>query len=225
MSPSIAADRWIALILGIFPLRRSCSSSLRCPLTAPEFASPCLTLFALLSVSMQNPKLFISTADFVRQIDKEVSAALNDQTTALKGGDLGGLFERLTSVNSRLENARLRLILAVDEFENIDTKIGEGAFSPDLLATIRELVQSHRRLIWLFAGSHRVTMLKNAEWPSYLISVQTIEIPPFSEAETHLLLTDPMQRSPLYVHDAKRRPRSKTNYILTCSVFTKQNQF
>ena len=159
------------------------------------------------SVSMQNPKLFSSTAYFVRLIDKELSAALNDGSAALKSEDLGGLFERLSSANSWLEDAGLRLILAIDEFENIDAKIGEGVFSPDLLATIRKSVQSHRRLIWFFAGSHRVTMLKNAEWPSYLISVQTIEIPPFTEAETRLLLTDPLQRSPLYARDAERRPR------------------
>ena len=164
------------------------------------------------SVSMQNPKLFTSTAYFVRLIDEKLRAALNDESAALKSEDLGGLFERLSSANSWLENAGLRLILAIDEFENIDTKIGEGVFSPDLLATIRELIQSHRRLIWVFAGSHRVTMLKNAEWPSYLISVQTIEIPPFTEAETRLLLTDPLQRSPLYARDAERRPRFDSSF-------------
>ena len=164
------------------------------------------------SVSMQNPNLFTSTASFVRQIDKDMSAALNGEAATLNTGDLGGLFERLSSANSWLEDAGLRLILAFDEFEYIDTKIGEGVFSPDLLATIRELIQSHRRLIWVFAGSHRVTMLKNAEWPSYLISVQTIEIPPFTETETRLLLTDPLHRSPLYARDAERRPRFDSSF-------------
>ena len=164
------------------------------------------------SVSMLNPQLFNSTAYFTRLIDEKLRTALNDETAALKGGDLGGLFERLSSANSRLDYAGLRLILAIDEFENIDTKIGEGIFSSDLLAAIRESIQSHRRLIWLFAGSHRVTMLKNAEWPSYLISVQTIEIPPFTEAETRLLLTDPLRQSPLYARDAERRPRFDASF-------------
>jgi hypothetical protein len=163
------------------------------------------------SVSMQNPKLFSSTAYFVRLIDEKLRAALNDGSAALRSDNLGGLFERLTSANSWLDDAGLRLILAIDEFENIDAKIGEGVFSLDLLATIRESVQSHRRLIWVFAGSYRVTSLRNAEWPSYLISVQTIEIPPFTEAETRLLLTDPLQRSPLYARDA-RRPRFESSF-------------
>jgi hypothetical protein len=156
------------------------------------------------SVSMQDPKLFSSTASFVRQINKAILAALKHEIRALKSEDLGGLFDRLTLVDSGLKNAGLRLILAFDEFENIDTKISEGVISSDLLAAIRQSVQSHRRLIWVFAGSHRVTMLKNAEWPSYLISVQTIEIPPFTQAETRLLLTDPLQQSPLYARDAER---------------------
>jgi hypothetical protein len=164
------------------------------------------------SVSMQNPNLFSSTAYFVRLIDQELRAALNDEATALKSDDLGGLFERLSSANSWLENGGLRLILAIDEFENIDAKIGEGVFSRDLLATIRGSIESHRRLIWVFAGSHRVTMLKNAEWPSYLISVQTIEIPPFTEAETRLLLTDPLKQSPLYAREAERRPRFDSSF-------------
>jgi hypothetical protein len=164
------------------------------------------------NVSMQDPKLFSSTNYFVREIDEKLRAALNDKNAALGSENLGGLFESLTSANSSLEKADRRLILAIDEFENIDAKIGEGVFSSDLLATIRESIQSHRRLIWLFAGSHRVAMLKNAEWSSYLISAQTIEIPPFSEAETRLLLTDPLQRSPLYAKDAERRPRFDASF-------------
>ncbi len=164
------------------------------------------------SVSMQNPKVFSSTAYFVRLIDERLRSATKEDAAALKSEDLSGLFERLTHANSWLEAAGLRLILAIDEFENIDAKIGEGVFSTDLLATIRESIQSHRRLIWLFAGSHRVTMLRNAEWPSYLISVQTIEIPPFSEAETRLLLTDPLQRSPLYARNAAPRPRFNSSF-------------
>ena len=191
----------------IYGRRRMGKSTLIRNLDAFVPASVCIA-----SVSMQNPNLFCSTAYFVGLIDKEVSAAIKDQPAGLKSEDLGGLFERLSSANSWLEYTGLRLIMAVDEFENIDTKIGEGVFSPDLLATIRELIQSHRRLIWVFAGSHRVTMLRNAEWPSYLISVQTIEIPPFTETETRLLLTDPLRLSPLYSRDAERRPRFNSNF-------------
>ena len=51
----------------------------------------------------------------------------------------------------------------------------------------------HRRLIWIFAGSHHIAELKHAPWDSYLVSLRTIEVPPFSEAETRLLLTEPLE--------------------------------
>ena len=158
-------------------------------------------------LSMQDPTAFSSTAHFVRRIDQELRAALNDGFATLESEDLGGLFERLTNANAKLENAERRLVLAIDEFENIDKKIGEEVFSSDLLTTIRESIQNHRRLIWAFAGSHPIAMLKNAEWSSYLVSVQTIEVSLFTENETRLLLTDPLKQSPLYTGDAERRPR------------------
>ena len=85
--------------------------------------------------------------------------------------------------------------------------MGDGTFNQDLLSTIRESIQMHRRLIWIFAGSHHITELKHAHWDSYLVSVRTIEVPPFSEAETRLLLTEPLKESPLFRDDDARRPR------------------
>ncbi len=57
-----------------------------------------------------------------------------------------------------------------------------STFDQDLLSTIRESVQWHRQLIWVFAGSHHITELKNAPWPSYFVSLRTVEVPPFSAA-------------------------------------------
>jgi hypothetical protein len=117
---------------------------------------------------------------------------------------LTDLFRILDATNKALESDDRRLILTFDEFEQFDVKIGEGAFNLDLLSTIRESVQNHRRLIWIFAGSHHITELKHAPWDSYFVSLRTIEVPPFSEAETRLLLTEPLKESPLYERGAQR---------------------
>lgn len=100
-----------------------------------------------------------------------------------------------------------RLILAIDEYELLDVKIGEGVFPLGLLATLRESIQTHRRITWLFAGSHDIAELTHAQWSSYLVSARTIEMPLFSEAETRLLLTEPLAHSPLFRNDESRRPR------------------
>jgi hypothetical protein len=121
--------------------------------------------------------------------------------------DLGGLFQLLDENNNDLEDEGKRMVLAFDEFEQFDLKMGDGTFTEDLLSTIRESVQIHRRLIWVFAGSHHITELKNAPWTSYFVSPRTIEVPPFSPAETHLLLTEPLKQSVLFGCDESRRPR------------------
>ena len=100
-----------------------------------------------------------------------------------------------------------RLIVAFDEYENIDRKIGEGIFTEDLLALVRESIQCHRNLTWAFAGSHEIDELTSAPWTSYLVSARTIEVPPFTGAETRLLLTEPLRFSTLWPRDDPSRSR------------------
>jgi hypothetical protein len=95
---------------------------------------------------------------------------------------------------------------AIDEYESIDQLIGEGVFPPRLLDTIRESIQTHRHIVWIFAGSHEIGELTHAAWPSYLISARTIEVPLFTLPETTLLLTEPMRHSTLWERDDPARP-------------------
>ena len=81
-----------------------------------------------------------------------------------------------------------------------------------MLTLIRESIQSHRQLIWLFAGSHHISELKSAEWSSYLVSARTIELLPFDAAETALLLTEPLKFSPLWQPDDPGRPRFEPGF-------------
>jgi hypothetical protein len=120
--------------------------------------------------------------------------------------DLPGLQRHLEACNSRLKQENRRVLLALDEYEQIDVKIGEGVFPSDLLAAIRESIQSHRQITWLFAGSHEITELAHAEWTSYLVSARTIEVPRFTPQETRLLLTEPLKHSQLW-KDPATRPR------------------
>jgi hypothetical protein len=145
-------------------------------------------------ISMQDATAFTSLGHFVERISEG------------EADDLPGLSRYLTKKNEQLKAEDKRLLLALDEYENIDVKIGEQVFPRDLLAVMRESIQQHRHLIWLFAGSHEIAELKNAEWTSYLVSARTIEIPPFTMDETRLLLTDPLKHSPLF-EKAGARPR------------------
>ena len=156
------------------------------------------------TMSMQHPEATLSLHSLVGYMAKCMVDALPNLK---RPTDLPSLFEFLSTVNRRLEQDEKRMILAIDEYEGIDVKIGEGAFPIALLETLRESIQTHRRLIWLFAGSHHITELGHAPWTSYLVSARTIEVPFFTREETHMLLTDPLQHSSLWDKSDATRPR------------------
>jgi hypothetical protein len=120
---------------------------------------------------------------------------------------LSRLFDDLARANKQLAKQERRLLLTIDEYEYLDSKIGEGTFSTDVLALIRESIQTHRQIVWIFAGSHHVAELTHAPWSSYLVSARTVEVPLFSVEETQLLLTDPLIHSGLYKENDLERPR------------------
>jgi hypothetical protein len=153
-------------------------------------------------VSMQEAEAFTSLGSLVGLIGARLRATWSDG--GLPDGASRGLVDLsgfLSACNDKLGREGRRLIVAFDEYENIDRKIGDGTFPEDLLATLRESIQIHRNLTWLFAGSHEITELGHAPWPSYLVSARTIEVPPFTEAETRLLLTAPLKHSTLWPKD------------------------
>ncbi len=158
--------------------------------------------------SMQEPQLFISLKNWAGAIAQNLGKQVPGfRPSAQTPQDLPGLFNYLSECNTWLEKEEKRILLEIDEYENIDLKIGEKVFPQDLLATIRESIQSHRRITWIFAGSHEISELKNAPWTSYLVSARTLEVPMFTPGETRLLLTEPLKYSTLWEKDDPRRPR------------------
>ena len=165
------------------------------------------TSVAVTSISLQDPRAFTSLGSLTELLAKTVSKAVPGLGVAAAEESLTSLFDHLGRANEALQARGRRLIIAVDEYENIDAKIGDGTFPRELLDAFRESVQRHRQLVWLFAGSHDLSELEHAEWPSYFVSIRTIELGPFSADETRLLLTDPMRHSAIFGDDGQRRPR------------------
>ena len=162
--------------------------------------------------SMQDPKAFTSLGSFTRLLATDIRAATGQTTGDERPEDLTGLYSLLDATNHKLEAGNQRLILALDEYENIDQKIGENIFPLDLLAMVRESIQSDRNITWVFAGSHSIEQLPNASWTSYLVSARTIEVPNFSWEETSQLLTDPLRYSQLWDKDSPDRPRFQPSF-------------
>ena len=157
-------------------------------------------------LSMQNPAALESLASFASLVAQTAHEALRDTPPATAPETLRDLFDALGEIEDRLAESGQRLLLACDEFESIDEKIGQGVFTRDLLGTIREFVQTHRQLTWVFAGSHDLGELTCADWSSYFVSLRTIEVLPFAPEETRLLLTQPLKWSPLWGGREAKRP-------------------
>ncbi len=163
-------------------------------------------------VSMQDPQAFTSLMDWMSHLAQKLAAVLPKSSVAANAvTDLSSFMRVLSDYNAHLHETNKRILLAIDEYENLDRKLGEKVFPEDLLATIRESIQTHRNITWIFAGSHEITELKHAEWPSYLVSTRTIEVPMFTMAETRLLLTEPLKFSPLF-KDESKRPRFEPGF-------------
>ena len=162
----------------------------------------------VVTISMQQAEAFVSLESLVALLGESLRGAWpGGRPPESSPQDLTGLSRLLAACNDALGAEGRRLIVAFDEYENIDRKIGEGIFPEDLLALVRESIQSHRNLTWAFAGSHEIDELRHAPWTSYLVSARTIEVPPFTEAETRLLLTEPLKFSTLWPKDDPSRPR------------------
>jgi hypothetical protein len=157
----------------------------------------------VVSLSMQSAQALTSLQHLLALIAQNLATAIPDLPTA-PPADLAGFEGLLASANEKLEKCNRRLLIGLDEYEYLDRKIGQGVLPEDLLSSLRESIQYHRRLVWLFAGSHEITELPNAPWTSYLVSVRTVEVPPFTPKETRLLLTEPLRHSQLRWDDTQR---------------------
>ena len=163
-----------------------------------------------LTLSMQNPEAFTSFLSFVGLLGRRLRECCPGVPP--DGGpprDLSALFGLLSDCDAALEVGDRRVLIAIDEYEFIDSKIADRVFPADFLNLVRESIQSHRRLTWVFAGSHEITQLTHAPWTSSLVSARTIEVPMFTAEETWLLLTEPLKHSGELPGGEDRPPRSR----------------
>jgi hypothetical protein len=83
-------------------------------------------------------------------------------------------------------------LLALDEFEALDSALAEGRFSETVvLGMLRHLIQHRPNFKVLLSGSH--TLEEFQRWASYLINVQVVHISYLNEAEARLLIERPVK--------------------------------
>ncbi|GAB4540915.1 MAG: hypothetical protein Kow0063_31230 [Anaerolineae bacterium] len=96
-------------------------------------------------------------------------------------------------------------LLALDEFEVLDTVLSKGRFDEtDILNMLRHMIQHRPHFKVMLAGSH--TLDEFQRWASYLINIQVIRIGYLEETEARQLIEYPVKNFSLrYEPDASQR--------------------
>jgi hypothetical protein len=117
-----------------------------------------------------------------------------------------------------------RLILALDEFEEIERKLAEGRISPDLLPFLRSMMQHREGISLIFAGTHRLDEMIQEQWMPYFRSTVSCKVSYLSEKDARQLITAPLKGFPLeYEPEALNRLLAMTHchpclIQLTCMI-------
>ncbi len=89
------------------------------------------------------------------------------------------------------------LIIALDEFETLETLISQGQLSQSFLGYLRGLLQMNPRLAFAFAGLHTLEEMTADYFQPFFASVIPIRVGFLNRAATLQLLTTPSEDFPL----------------------------
>ncbi len=138
--------------------------------------------------------LYNIARDMVKSAAQRRNLALPRLTREALAADPFTLFDEwLDEVENALEtNEQNTALLALDEFETLDSAIAKGRYDEeDVLGMLRHLIQHRPRFKVLLAGSHHIDQFQR--WASYLINVQVVHISYLHEAETRQLIERPVK--------------------------------
>ncbi|HET9221485.1 MAG TPA: AAA family ATPase, partial [Roseiflexaceae bacterium] len=112
---------------------------------------------------------------------------------ALEASPFGAFNEWLDEVERILDvERRSSALLALDEFEALESLPGKGRFDEiDLLRLLRNVIQHRPRFKVLLAGSH--TLEEFRQWAGYLINTQVIKISYLDEKDALDLIERPVR--------------------------------
>jgi hypothetical protein len=89
------------------------------------------------------------------------------------------------------------LVLMLDEFEKIESKVKDGVFPPDLIGYLRGLMQIRHNFGIILAGSHQLEEMRRDFWNPFMGSTHVLHLGYLSEAEAERLVTNPWPDFPL----------------------------
>jgi hypothetical protein len=88
-------------------------------------------------------------------------------------------------------------VLMLDEFERAEEKLQEGIFPPDLMLSLRAVMQHRLRIALALAGSHRLDEMRHDYWNPLLGIAHLIKVGYLDHDASYELITNPWEDFPL----------------------------
>ncbi len=98
----------------------------------------------------------------------------------------------LTQAQKIADQRGKRILLAFDEYEELENSIINGDISEKVLGKLRNLIQHSKSIVVLVSGSHRFEELTRLNWANYLINTRTLELSYLDAESARELLTKPV---------------------------------
>ncbi|MBC7812581.1 MAG: AAA family ATPase, partial [Burkholderiales bacterium] len=114
--------------------------------------------------------LINNTGDFLSEVAYQLARAVTKAGVTLEAPPEDAFATAPTRAFNRfldaLEDAlpNKRVVVMLDEFELIETKIADGKLDTDILGYFRSLIQHRSRLVFIFTGTHRLEEMSHDYW-------------------------------------------------------------
>ena len=155
-------------------------------------------------VTLETAGAVSSLAGFFYNLGRTLSMELKNQGLEVAAPPLEAFksepfarFDAFLDELSALIPAGKWLVLMLDEFEKIESKVTESVFPPDLIGYLRGLMQVRPSFGIILAGSHQLEEMRRDFWNPFMGSTHVLHLGYLSEAEAERLVTNPWPDFPL----------------------------
>jgi HEAT repeat protein len=133
---------------------------------------------------------------------RELALPLLPHAESLSDGDASQSVTGADMVREAVARSERRIVLLLDEFDDLEQKVRSGLLDGAALDQLRHLVQHNRNLSVVLSGTHRIEELGGGLW-SFLLNLATYRrIGCLSREEAEQVIREPLARLGIVCEDA-----------------------
>jgi hypothetical protein len=153
--------------------------------------------FAPALVDCQNPAIIGSRATLLRYLSRELSQGLRQRRVLVEAlasdaleSEPYAVFHEWLDGAERAMPANLRILLCLDEYENLQ-RILDAGWGDEFLDSLRHMLQHRPRVVVMFTGAHTFAE-QGPAWTNRFLSAQRFRVSFLTRQEVIPLLTKPV---------------------------------